>query len=91
MEYSFDEMCVAVESIKKICYVCSKCGEIIFPDITQNDDGTINTSIEKSQIRGGLGNKVVKDNICNNCLEKSRFDISPKMDKIRKDLAEMIK
>lgn len=51
--------------IKQNTYICSCCGNIIFPAIKNNE-----ISQDKNNIRGGLGNKILKENVCNECVNK---------------------
>lgn len=52
------------QSIKEQAYICSHCGKIIFPQVDW-ENKEINQ--DKCQIRGGIGNKIMKDNICRQC------------------------
>ena len=56
------------KQIKQNTYICSCCGNIIFPIIKDND-----IYQEKTDMRGGIGNKILKRNICNGCV--SNFSI----------------
>ena len=51
-------------------YVCDMCGKIIFPDITTSGDGGYDVMKTSAEIRGGFGNKVVCNHVCNDCVEK---------------------
>lgn len=55
-----------LEVYKKSTYICSICGNIIFPEVSFND-GHININSESCELRGGKGNKVLKRNVCEHC------------------------
>lgn len=48
-------------------FICDVCGEIVYPKVTTNEHGIFIES-ENAEIRGGLGNHVIKKNVCKNCL-----------------------
>ena len=49
-------------------YVCSQCGDIVYPTVTTDEHG-IFISDSRSEIRGGLANKLLKKNVCGKCAE----------------------
>lgn len=49
-------------------FICKGCGEIIFPKVTVNEHG-IFVSDTRNEIRGGLANRLLKQNICEKCAE----------------------
>ncbi len=53
-------------------FVCEVCGETIMPKITTNEHGIFIDSA-RAEIRGGLGNKVLKRNVCEGCLKRMNF------------------
>lgn len=53
----------------KCGYVCSVCGKKILPKIRQVGQELV-CELEDGQIRGGLGNKVIKNHVCRDCIEK---------------------
>ncbi|BAO04721.1 uncharacterized protein CBO05P1_002 [Clostridium botulinum B str. Osaka05] len=61
-----------LEEYSKQVYICSKCGRIIFPKLEFNND-KISFVTNKGCVSGGLGNKVLKDNICSVCIEASNI------------------
>ena len=47
-------------------YTCSSCNKIIYPEVSiANNEFEFN--INKSTINGGIGSKILKDNICDRC------------------------
>lgn len=50
-------------------YACSICHKIIYPKITEIKVHPISLSLtqDKTQARGGIGNNVIKDNVCPEC------------------------
>lgn len=53
-------------------YICSICGKPVFPTVCiERNEILINT--HKNQIRGGKGNNILKDNVCDKCVEKMRL------------------
>lgn len=57
------------ESIKHATFVCDVCGHIVFPTV-KFEDGITHVIKESSDLRGGKGKKVIKENVCNDCMEK---------------------
>lgn len=57
------------EMYKNATYICSVCGEIIFPEV-ELDGENINITTTKCENRGGLGNKVIQKDICESCRQK---------------------
>ena len=55
-------------------YKCNCCGKLIEPKISTKNGETI-SKIEKGEIRGGLGNKILKDNICTECMNVTRLKL----------------
>lgn len=71
-------MCKYKDMIKYLCsesYMCSVCGDKIYPIIKNLDleSNCMDVEINKNQFRGGIGNKIIQDNICNGCAKV--FDI----------------
>lgn len=62
------------QSITAGTFICDICVEVIFPKVTVNEHGIFVES-SKSEIRGGLGNRVLKKNVCENCERKLRCTI----------------
>lgn len=60
-----------LDTYKAGTFVCDVCGEIVYPKVTTNKHGIFIES-ENAEIRGGLGNHVMKKNVCNNCLSTLR-------------------
>ena len=60
------------EIYKSATYICSVCGDIIFPEI-EFDGENINMITTKCETRGGLGNRVQKKDICESCKQKMRL------------------
>ena len=50
-------------------YTCGVCGEVVKPKI-YFESGEIYIDVDKSSIRGGIGNKILQDNICDECAKK---------------------
>ncbi|MBY6842878.1 hypothetical protein [Clostridium botulinum] len=61
-----------LEEYNEQVYICSKCGRIVFPTVKINDD-KVDFLINKGCVSGGLGNKILKDNICSVCIEVSNI------------------
>lgn len=55
-------------------FVCDVCGETIYPKVLVNCHGIFVEST-KSEIRGGLGNYVLKKNVCESCEQEMRSGI----------------
>ena len=70
MEMSQEQLSAIFENYNSQCYICSKCGKIIFPIVSINND-EVNFSTEIGEVRSGIGNKIVKDNICKDCIDKT--------------------
>ena len=49
-------------------FVCSLCGNIVYPKVTTNEHG-IFISDTRNEIRGGFANKLLKQNVCEKCAE----------------------
>lgn len=49
-------------------FVCSLCGNIVYPKVTTDEHG-IFISDTRNEIRGGLANRLLKQNICEKCAE----------------------
>lgn len=62
-----------LQAIDSNTFICSMCGKKIYPVITDVDleKETMSTVTSNNQIRGGLGNGVLKNNICDQCVSKS--------------------
>ena len=65
----YDHINQMLEIYKHSTYICSVCGNIIFPEV-DFDDGHINIHSESCDLRGGKGNKVLKKNVCEHCRKK---------------------
>lgn len=66
-----EKLTTLYEVIKQNTYICSHCGKIIFPIVKTCDDGSMDVCKDVYEVRGGLGNRVVRDNICKECYEMS--------------------
>ncbi len=62
-----------IETFKSQQFICSICGKIISPEVKVNQDGTIEMTSETGELRGGLGNKVIKNHICGKCMKNISF------------------
>ena len=62
-----------IESFKSYQFICSMCGKIVSPEVKVNQDGTLEMTSETGELRGGLGNKVIKNHICNKCMQNISF------------------
>lgn len=62
-----------LEQIENLTFTCSACGRIIYPEITYIDSTKETLILESYQnsLCGGKGNKVLADNICNNCTKEA--------------------
>lgn len=49
-------------------FVCSLCGDIVYPKVTTNEYGIFISDI-RNEIRGGLANRILEQNICEKCAE----------------------
>ncbi|HCL4455175.1 TPA: hypothetical protein N2D10_003202 [Clostridium botulinum] len=58
------------EEYNEQVYICSKCGRIVFPTLKFNND-KISFVTNKGCIRGGVGNMILKDDICPTCMKFS--------------------
>lgn len=65
----YNQISQIFEVYKSSTYICSICGNIIFPDVNF-EDGSINISSTSCESRGGKGNKVLKKNICEHCRKR---------------------
>lgn len=52
-------------------FVCSVCGDTVYPKISVNEQGIFINSV-RSELRGGLSNKPLKKNVCNRCVSASK-------------------
>lgn len=57
-----------VDGLNRGTFVCSLCGNIVYPNVTTNEHG-IFISDTRNEIRGGLANRLLKQNICEKCAE----------------------
>ena len=57
------------EVCKGSIYICSVCGRIVFPEI-EFQDGKVNITTEKCEVRGGKGNPILKENVCKLCKDR---------------------
>ena len=62
-----------IEAFKSQQFICSMCGKIISPEVKINNDGAIEMASETGELRGGLGNQVIKDHICSKCMKNISF------------------
>ena len=62
-----------IEAFKSQQFVCSMCGKVVSPEVKVNQDGAIEMTSETGEIRGGLGNKVIKNHICIKCMKNVSF------------------
>ena len=58
-----------IEIFKSQQFICSMCGKIISPEVKMNQDGSIEMTSETGKLRGGFGNKVIKDRVCSECMK----------------------
>ena len=60
-------------------FVCDVCGKIVFPKLTTDEHGIFIES-NRTEIRGGKGNRCIKRDVCENCARKmkmkGRFDMN---------------
>lgn len=56
--------------LKKESYECSVCRKTVRP-IIHLENNTLNLEIDRYQVRGGRGNRVVQSDICQECGEKA--------------------
>lgn len=54
-----------VDGLNRGTFVCSLCGNIIYPKVTTNEHGIFIES-NRTEVRGAH-NSVIKENICANC------------------------
>lgn len=59
-----------LNAIKNATFVCSVCGEIVFPSVHTSSNGTFTITKESCNISGGVGNKRLKENVCNGCVKR---------------------
>lgn len=52
-------------------FVCSVCGDTIYPKISVNEQGIFINSV-RSELRSGIANKPLKKNVCNRCVFASK-------------------
>ncbi len=50
-------------------FVCEICGKTIAPKVTANEHGIFVES-DRTELRGGLGNKILKSNVCPECARR---------------------
>lgn len=62
-----------IETFKSQQFICSICGKVISPEVKVNQDGSIEMTSETGEIRGGLGNKVIKNHVCSKCMQNISF------------------
>lgn len=62
-----------IETFKSQQFICSMCGKVISPEVKVNQDGSIEMTSETGEIRGGLGNKVIKNHVCSKCMKNISF------------------
>lgn len=62
-----------IETFKSQQFICSMCGKIISPEVKVNQDGSIEMTNETGELRGGLGNKIIKNHICSECMKNISF------------------
>lgn len=81
-----------LQLIKDETFVCSVCGETIFPKITDLDVEKGELSLEKSTncTRGGFANGIVQDNICDECVKKAHFFAINNERKLKSELDEFL-
>ena len=58
-----------IKIFKSQQFICSMCGKIISPEVKMNQDGSIEMTSETGELRGGFGNKVIKDRVCSECMK----------------------
>jgi hypothetical protein len=62
-----------IEVFKSQQFICSMCEKIVSPEVKVNQDGMLEMTSETGELRGGLGNKVIKNHICSECMKKISF------------------
>lgn len=62
-----------IEIFKSQQFVCSMCGTVVSPEVKVNQNGAIEMTSETGEIRGGLGNKVIKNHVCIKCMKNVSF------------------
>lgn len=63
------EIDAIIYSIRNLTYICSMCGYIVFPSVNVLFN-EVEVTQDKSDIRGGKGNKIIYNNVCNECRNK---------------------
>lgn len=58
---------IFLDAYKAGIFLCDVCGKIVYPKVTINESG-IFIERESAEFRGGLGNHIIKKNVCENCL-----------------------
>lgn len=68
-EEAADNISKIIEAFKSNQYICSICGKIISPYVTFSRD-KVHMTVDKAEARGGLGERVLLDNVCEDCKDK---------------------
>jgi len=71
---SFEEASESAAELFSRCfrsytYKCEVCERLVFPKITTNEHG-IFVEDRRSEIRGGKGNRRIKSNVCEECIQR---------------------
>lgn len=53
---------------KSETFVCSVCGEIVFPKVIESD-GNVSIETTRAELRGGIGNRLLRGDVCEKCAE----------------------
>ena len=62
---SFD---IVLLAFKSETFVCSVCGEIVFPKVIESD-GNVSIETTRAELRGGIGNRLLRGDVCEKCAE----------------------
>lgn len=65
--YSRNDVLTVLALFRKETFLCPLCRKIVFPNVSIVDDGRIEFEIESVDICGGLGNRVLYKNVCDEC------------------------
>lgn len=63
------------DSIRQNTYTCDICKSIIFPEIITSGDNGYDVITTYTQIRGGIGNAVIHDHVCDECVKSATLKV----------------
>lgn len=66
---SFD---IVLLAFKSETFVCSVCGEIVFPKVIESD-GNVFIETTRAELRGGIGNRLLRGDVCEKCAESKMW------------------